>query len=466
MATTTTNSTPTSIVNPLLTGPGRYLIDGTKWGGPLGSGVTLTYSFPGSVAYHATPYGEYFHAGEWLGLQSLATGERAAVRNALEAWSAVAGVVFAEVPDTSMSVGEFRIAYTTYDTAAEYGHAYLPHDLPAAGDVWLSYSNWNPTSAATVAKGGEDFHTLLHEIGHSLGLKHSFNAPNAIPAAYDNFFYTVMSYSARISGDSGTASFLPTTPMYYDLVAIQALYGRNTAHNSGDTAYTFNEGQFYFQTIDDAGGRDRIVYNGSQAVVINLAEGKFSSLSAPITFDNGSSKNTVAIGPSTVIELAIGGEGNDTLNGNIAANTVYGRGGADQLAGGAGNDVLSGGNGNDRLFGASGRDTLIGGSGSDNFYFTTPLSPTGDIDRISDFNHSADTIYLAKAAFSALGRGILHSGSFAVGSTALDAGDRILFNKIDGSLFYDADGTGGAAAIKFATVSAGANLNATDFIIY
>ena len=40
-------------VSPGATGLGKYTVDGIKWGGGLGSGVTLTYSFPGISASHA-----------------------------------------------------------------------------------------------------------------------------------------------------------------------------------------------------------------------------------------------------------------------------------------------------------------------------------------------------------------------------------------------------------------------------
>ena len=109
---------------------------------------------------------------------------------------------------------------------------------PSAGDVWFDWYNFNPDALPTIANGSFDYHTILHEVGHALGLKHSFACPNAIPAAQDNYFYSVMSYTASpwSQGDD-YASFYPTTPMYYDLVAIQALYGKNTTINAGNNTY-------------------------------------------------------------------------------------------------------------------------------------------------------------------------------------------------------------------------------------
>ena len=71
MATPTSNSTPVTYVDPLATGLGRYLVDGEKWGGDLGQGVTLTFSFPVQGSFHTQPYGQYANAGEWLGFTTL-----------------------------------------------------------------------------------------------------------------------------------------------------------------------------------------------------------------------------------------------------------------------------------------------------------------------------------------------------------------------------------------------------------
>ena len=87
--------------------------------------------------------------------------------------------------------------------------------------------------------------------------------------------YTASPYSAH--GDN-YASFYPTTPMYYDLLAIEGMYGQR-AYNTGNNVYTFNDGIRYWQAINDTGGYDKIVYNGAEAVTINLNPGTFSTLS-------------------------------------------------------------------------------------------------------------------------------------------------------------------------------------------
>ncbi|MFM9936476.1 MAG: hypothetical protein ACKVOL_09800 [Novosphingobium sp.] len=128
-------------------------------------------------------------------------------------------------------------------------------------------------------------------------------------------------------------------------------------------------------------------------------------------------------------------------------------GGNDKLYGDNGDDILRGGNGKDWLYGGTGADTLSGGAGKDSFYFTT----APDADTITDFYRTeGDTLRLSKAAFTALGAtGVLASDAFyaADGADAAhDAGDRIIYNKTTGALWYDGDGTGAQAAQLIATL--------------
>ena len=57
------------------------------------------------------------------------------------------------------------------------------------------------------------------------------------------------------------------------------------------------------------------------------------------------------------------------------------------------------------------------------------------------------------------------SGEFHAGAAAHDANDHIIYNAKTGALFYDADGTGGIAAVQFAKVSGHHSLNHSDFLV-
>jgi serralysin len=145
------------------------------------------------------------------------------------------------------------------------------------------------------------------------------------------------------------------------------------------------------------------------------------------------------------------------LVGNALANTIIGNAGANTIQGGGGNDFLVGGGGNDSLSGGSGRDV---------FLFSSPLNRTGNVDRITDFNGAADTIELENAVFRGLKKtGYLNAAYFRIGIAAQDANDHIIYNKLAGTLSYDPDGSGGAAAVKFATVTPYLSLTAKDFYV-
>ncbi|MDP2025827.1 S8 family serine peptidase [Sulfuriferula sp.] len=103
-------------------------------------------------------------------------------------------------------------------------------------------------------------------------------------------------------------------------------------------------------TDTNGGSRDEI---NAAAVTsnstINLNAGATSTIAG----------HTLAIANGSSIKRAYGGDGNDTLIGNAAANVLIGARGNDALDGGADLDLLDGGLGNDTLTGGTGRDLFV-----------------------------------------------------------------------------------------------------------
>ncbi|MBM6595858.1 calcium-binding protein [Microvirga pudoricolor] len=152
-------------------------------------------------------------------------------------------------------------------------------------------------------------------------------------------------------------------------------------------------------------------------------------------------------------DVLFGGPDNNTLSGGNGNDTLYGSYNDDLLLGDAGNDVIYGDSGNDTIHGGLGNDTLSSGEGYDTFAFDTKLDARTNVDTLLDFNPWADRISLSGAIFQNIGGpGPIPESAFRYGSTAQDADDRILYDKDAGTLYYDRDGTGSAAPIKFAIV--------------
>ncbi|MBW6396475.1 hypothetical protein KPL78_01390 [Roseomonas sp. HJA6] len=181
-----------------------------------------------------------------------------------------------------------------------------------------------------------------------------------------------------------------------------------------------------------------------------------------VSFALGANLEKIAVAAGTVAGL--------TLTGNALDNVLYGGTGSDRQNGGLGNDTLSGGAGNDTLAGGAGSDVLMGGAGNDAFVFNTTPNGATNLDRISGFSTTDDIIHLENAVFLGLspGTGSLSSAAFHAGAgvtAAHDADDRIVYNATTGELFYDADGAGGVASIRFAVIEDRAVLTASDFLI-
>jgi Ca2+-binding RTX toxin-like protein len=150
-----------------------------------------------------------------------------------------------------------------------------------------------------------------------------------------------------------------------------------------------------------------------------------------------------------------------------ADHVMLGGAADDVLTAGGGNDTLAGGLGNDSLTGGLGNDSLTGGAGEDVFRFDSVLNGATNVDAIGDFSHADDTIGLNAALFGGVAGGTLAAEAFlaADGATAaVTAEQHVIYDTATGDLYYDADGAGGAEAVKFATLTdKPADLSHDDF---
>jgi Ca2+-binding RTX toxin-like protein len=300
-----------------------------------------------------------------------------------------------------VGTGTLRIANTA-DASTAY--AFYPGMSQSAGDAWLGPSIANPVA------GNYAWYGVLHELGHSLGLKHGHEAfgSGSLPADVNSLEFSLMTYAAYIGQSPvGRLTFerwgAPQTYMMLDIAALQHLYGADYTVNSTDTVYTWNPasgatfvnanlaiqpgGNRIFETIWDGGGTDTYdLSNYTTNLTVDLGPGDYSIFSTSQLanlgggpnggFARGNVFNALQWNNDTrsLIENAIGGAGADLLRGNAAANRMTGNAGNDTLYGEDGNDVLDGGSGADWLYGDAGDDMffydagdagLAGGRGTD-----------------------------------------------------------------------------------------------------
>lgn len=296
------------------------LLSGYKWGSStLDTGITLTASFPtyGSVWDQSYGSGEPFY-----GFAPLTSSQQQAAQMAMQAWANVANINWQIVPDSATQVGDVRIAYSqevNVSSSNTWGYAYYPNaSFPEGGDVWISPD----IESSNYALGSYDFMALMHELGHALGLKHPFETPDTLPIQYDNWEYSIMSYTDVPSWGNLNAS----TPMLLDIEAMQYLYGPNMSYHSGDDTYKFDPNHPVIEALWDAGG-------------FNVMD--FSAFSANQTLDlNPGGINNLAGGAgATVVEIAYGvsiqevivGNGNDTIIAGPALRTIIGGAGNNEV---------------------------------------------------------------------------------------------------------------------------------------
>ncbi|MEO3479041.1 matrixin family metalloprotease [Phaeobacter sp. CAU 1743] len=293
----------------------------------------------------------------YSGWRDFTTAEKANFETALAHIESFLNVEFTEVSgedDPDINVGAVTLSGNTSGYGG-YGVSFFDTTI-TEWDGFVVFDESRDLSSA------DAMNLLLHELGHAMGLRHTFDPDANLPEEYDSNLYSIMSYTTNpINGqDSGAM-------MLFDVLALQDIWG-SADYNTGDTRYTGSR----TNTVDaiwDSGGEDTIFgQRGSDQL------------------EGGASRDRL-FGQGGRDDLE-GNAGRDVLRGGNSKDFLSGGGHRDRLFGGNGNDTLKGNGGNDILNGQSGNDRLFGGRGDDKFVFNNSFGN----DTIRDFADDLDSL--------------------------------------------------------------------------
>jgi serralysin len=299
------------------------LMSGYKWGS-----TTITYSF-----YSDAVFGGSYYGGEVV--SEVSDQVKQNVRAIMAWYGTMLNLNFVEVAETSSKIGLIRVMRSN---GPSYAYAYYPSSdtmFSVTGDVHLnpSYDRLGDTNGFQNPAGEHGYLALIHEIGHALGLKHPFDGTPNLPADEDNHSHTVMSYG--FPGES------PGTPMGYDVMALQYLYG-GKAYRTANDGYLFDDGaidqyalggQLFInpslltkQVIWDSGGYNTIDLSGfapdPSGYRLDLRPLGWLTTNANYltTYLNAGA----VVGPGVSIQKLVNSGGNDTIYANADANLFSG----------------------------------------------------------------------------------------------------------------------------------------------
>lgn len=345
----------------------------------------VTYSFNNVIPFDY--YAGNVYSDLTNGFTPLNNQQRDVVRDMMQQLSEVIGLTFQEV----LYDGDTRFSIVNQSESSAF--AFYPGDeVGYEGDVFLASDYNNPFAYGFgLSQGDRGWSTIVHEIGHTLGLDHPHEG-TILSSSLDNTQYTVMSYNEIYSnkivfisnGHEITYTTIPVQPQLLSIIdvsALHAIYGINSTTNNDDNIYSFNFSDYSYSTIWDTGGTDTFDFSSNTGdTSIDLSQGSINSVDEysleqlveyyqdsvnGSTFDDWiedqinslynneqiyTGKNNISIAYGSIIENVTTGIGNDTITDNEVDNRILSGNGNDIIyLGNGGYDYIDGGSGNDSL---------------------------------------------------------------------------------------------------------------------
>ena len=352
-----------------------------KWGGgAAGTQASVTYAIDPSSGFTAA--------------------ETGIIVAALALWSAECGISFTPATGGAAAQVNFYLDGAANNPGGTESGVYTNFAAPngSYGSVSIPATQWAYTSFDTAiasfsqlasfsAYGGYGVDTVVHELGHVLGLFHAGPYNGTVDPltqqfnATDSRQWSLMSYISPTSAAEYASGYVdpnanwgasadgygrvPTTPMPLDILAAQRLYGMpSSTPLSGGQVFGFHcniggpVSEFFDFTVNaapvvtlwDAGGGNTLDLSGFAApATVDLRPGTFSSA------DGMTDNIGIAYGTSINTFVGAAGGGRVTLNG--AADTVRATGGNNVAVEAAADGLYAAGPA------ASGATTLRGANG-------------------------------------------------------------------------------------------------------
>jgi len=177
--------------------------DYPTWNAEKDAGEPLNYAFTGAAAWYPG----------LRGVEAMDDVQQGNVEIALAKIGQITGLTFQET-DTSVQADitfanadlGFGVLGVTYS-----GYQWQNRQVDLYADIYIDNDQ-----NSDYAPGTYEFETILHELGHAMGLKHPFEGSHTLPLQYDTTEWTLMSY---------TWSEIHQDYQEFDVIALQYLYG-------------------------------------------------------------------------------------------------------------------------------------------------------------------------------------------------------------------------------------------------